>query len=772
MKTSILTTLFLGIALGGSAQEYKIKAPDKQMPIIEGKLKLGGTAPDGGSISFNNYYMSINGQPVIPVTGEFHFSRYPAEQWEEEILKMKAGGISVLPTYVFWSIHEPYEGQWRWTGNYDLRRFVELCQKHGMPVIIRIGAFCHGEIRNGGIPDWALAKPMDIRSNNPLWLDYTRKVYHAIGQQLKGLFYKDGGPIIATQIENEHQHSAAPWAINYPGEPNDYTTSTYDSGFTKIGVSVQEQAIPTEELGNQHMKTLKQIAVEEGFVTPFYTVTGWGNAAVLGNEAIPVTSAYPINFWSEPAMSDLMMFTDLHKKPDYSPVRYNPEDFPSFCAEMGVGMQPIYARRPIPHAYDSEALMIRTLGSGANCIGYYMYHGGSTPKMEGGTGFYADEPMGIPKISYDYLAPLGEFGQEYESYRPLRLIHSFLSDFGDRLAPMEVVLPENAKTMTPDNRDDLRYAARMRDGKGFIFMVNYQDHDTARHDLTGLALSIDLDGETLRIPQEGTFTLPKDASVILPFNFDMDGAILRYATAHPIMHIMDNGVPHYFFFTIDGMTPEYMIGGKTYRPTPGFGSTFAVKGSKGRVRVTTLTREQALNASKVNGKLLITSATTLPQNEQVTLLQTGNPEFRYIVYPSKHGFKEQTVVVEAVEPQMTWKQHDTRRMTVTFDPTQRPEQVNEWFLDMDYTADVALAYLNGELMLDNFWIGQPWRIGLKRFPQMRNHDLGFYMRPLRPESSFLIDIPKEDQPDLSQGPVLSINSVKIVPEYKTCIVVR
>ena len=45
MKTSILTTLFLGIALGGSAQEYKIKAPDKQMPIIEGKLKLGGTAP-------------------------------------------------------------------------------------------------------------------------------------------------------------------------------------------------------------------------------------------------------------------------------------------------------------------------------------------------------------------------------------------------------------------------------------------------------------------------------------------------------------------------------------------------------------------------------------------------------------------------------------------------------------------------------------------------------------------------------------------------------
>lgn len=772
MKKIITTTLILGASLSVSAKEYEITAPASQMPIVEGNLNMGGTSPDGGSIEFNNYYMSIDGKPVIPVTGEFHFSRYPAEQWEEEIIKMKAGGVNVLPTYVFWSFHEEKEGQWTWTGNRDLRRFIELCKKHDMPVIIRIGPFCHGEVRNGSIPDWVLAKPIDIRSNDPVWLDLTRKLYTQIAKQLDGLFYKDGGPVIATQIENEHQHSAAPWAINYPGEPNDYTASTYDSGFTKIGASVQEQTIPTEELGNNHMKTLKDMAVELGFVTPFYTVTGWGNAAVIGNEAVPVTSAYPINFWSAPEMSELMLFTDLHKTPDYSPVRYNPEDFPSFAAEMGVGMQPVYSRRPIPRAYDAEALMLRTLGSGANCIGYYMYHGGSNPKMPGGTGFYADEPMGIPKISYDYLAPLGEFGQEYESYRTLRLIHSFLADFGDRLAPMEVVLPENAATMTPDNRDDLRYAARIRDGKGFLFMLNYQDHDTLRHDMDDLAININLGAGNVRIPARGTFTLPKNASVILPVNFDMDGALLSYATAQPLMRLDDNGTPHYFFFAVEGMEPEYVINGKSYKPRAGFSSTFSIKGAKGKVKVTTLTRDQALNASKIDGKLLITTATTLPHGSEVELLQADDNEFEYILYPSPQGFTPQRVSVKAVEPQYDWQMRNARRMTVKFDPTDKPAQVHEWLLDIDYDADIALAFLDGELVLDNFWIGQPWRIGLNRFPKMKDQELGFYFRPLRPGSSFLIDIPGHDIPDLTNGPVLNVNSVKIIPQYKTRIAVE
>lgn len=61
----------------------------------------------------------------------------------------------------------------------------------------------------------------------------------------------------------------------------------------------------------------------------------------------------------------------------------------------------IYRRRPIVTARAAQALMIRTLGSGSNGIGYYMYHGGSTPLRQDNIGSYQDEPMGMPKISYD-----------------------------------------------------------------------------------------------------------------------------------------------------------------------------------------------------------------------------------------------------------------------------------------------------------------------------------------------------------------------------------
>ena len=48
----------------------------------------------------------------------------------------------------------------------------------------------------------------------------------------------------------------------------------------------------------------------------------------------------------------------------------------------------------------------------------------------------------MPKISYDYQAALGEFGQIRESYSRLKSLHFFTRFFGEKLAPMETVLPE------------------------------------------------------------------------------------------------------------------------------------------------------------------------------------------------------------------------------------------------------------------------------------------------------------------------------------------
>lgn len=772
--TGIIICMMTGM-LAMAQQVYELDMPVKEKTIYSGHLKLGGSNPSGERIEVNSYYMSVGGKPVIPVMGEFHYSRYPECQWEEEILKMKAGGVTVIPTYVFWSIHEEKEGVFNWEGNRNLRKFLLLCQKHNMWTVVRIGPFCHGEIRNGGLPDWLFAKPLEIRSNDANYLKYVKRLYEEIGRQLEGLYYKDGGTIIGTQIENEHQHSAAPWGITYPGEPKDMTSATYDANITMIGVSVQDKKITTADLGNLHMKTLKKMAEEAGIQTPLYTATGWGNAAVIGEEAIPVTAAYTYPFWAKPGMSPFCMFKDIQKNPDYAPVRYDTEKYPSFCAEMGVGIQMIYTRRPIVTAKAAEALMVRTLGSGANGIGYYMYHGGSTPKM-GPTAFFSDEPMGMPKISYDFQAPLGEFGLEHGSYRALRLLHLFLNDFSSQLAPMETVLPKGYERMTPDNRETLRYAARVKGKSGFVFMVNFQDHDTARVDQKDLCLRLKFADETLRIPSQGTFTLPKDESLILPFNFQMKDALLKYATAQLLLKLDDKGTDHYFFFVPEGIHPEFVfdkttVAGKhCYTPEAGLKSTFTVKTSGGkRFKVTTLTREQALNACKVDGKLLITSSMVLPEAGRVRLLNMGDPVFRYVEYSSAKGFKEQMKEVPSVQPEYTFRKVGSRRLAVRFSGKEYP-QVNDYFLRLDYTGDVAMAFLKGELVLDHFYYGAPWQISLKRFQQeLTDEELSFYIRPLRKNAPFLSDLPGEAVPDFSKGSVVRVDSVQVVPQYVTTL---
>lgn len=761
--------------LAMAQQVYELDMPVKEKTIYSGHLKLGGNNPSGERIEVNSYYMSVGGKPVIPVMGEFHYSRYPECQWEEEILKMKAGGVTVIPTYVFWSIHEEKEGVFNWEGNRNLRKFLSLCQKHNMWTVVRIGPFCHGEIRNGGLPDWLFAKPLEIRSNDANYLKYVKRLYEEIGRQLEGLYYKDGGTIIGTQIENEHQHSAAPWGITYPGEPKDMMSATYDANITMIGVSVQDKKITTADLGDLHMKTLKKMAEEAGIQTPLYTATGWGNAAVIGEEAIPVTAAYTYPFWAKPGMSPFCMFKDIQKNPDYAPVRYDTEKYPSFCAEMGVGIQMIYTRRPIVTAKAAEALMVRTLGSGANGIGYYMYHGGSTSKM-GPTAFFSDEPMGMPKISYDFQAPLGEFGLEHGSYRALRLLHLFLNDFSSQLAPMETMLPKGYEQMTPDNRETLRYAARVKGKSGFVFMVNFQDHDTARVDQKDLCLRLKFADETLRIPSQGTFTLPKDESLILPFNFQMEDALLKYATAQLLLKLDDKGMDHYFFFVPGGIRPEFVfdkttVAGKhCYTPEAGLKSTFTVKTSSGkRFKVTTLTREQALNACKVDGKLLITSSMVLPEAGRVRLLNMGDPVFRYVEYPSAKGFKEQMKEVSSVQTEYTFRKVGSRRLAVRFSGKEYP-QVNDYFLRLDYTGDVAMAFLKGELVLDHFYYGAPWQISLKRFQQeLTDEELSFYVRPLRKNAPFLSDLPGEAVPDFSKGSVVRVDSVQVVPQYVTTL---
>ncbi|MBJ7418501.1 MAG: beta-galactosidase, partial [Niveispirillum sp.] len=89
------------------------------------------------AIGINNRYLTLDGKPWMPTMGEFHYTRFPADGWEEQLAKMKAAGIDIVATYIIWNHHEEVEGAFTWAGDRDLRRFAQLCAKHGLKLVVR-----------------------------------------------------------------------------------------------------------------------------------------------------------------------------------------------------------------------------------------------------------------------------------------------------------------------------------------------------------------------------------------------------------------------------------------------------------------------------------------------------------------------------------------------------------------------------------------------------------------------------------------------------------
>ena len=316
-------------------REYQIDARKICNPIYPAPIEMGGSDDKGQKLEIMNYYLQLNDTPFFAICGEAHFSRMNEALWEDEIIKMKMGGLNIIATYIFWIHHEEIEGEFDWTGNKNLRKFIELCKKNGMFVILRIGPFSHGECRNGGYPDWMFGRPFDIRCDDPEYLKYTKRFYEEIYEQAKGLLFKDGGPVIGVQLENEMEHASCPWEMTTENS-KEWVVSGRD--------------------GVQHMATLKRLAKEAGFDVPLYTATAWGGACAPEKTVFPLWGGYAFRPWmfydsslkEHPATAEYL-YGDFHNNdsPDYYNFdpEYQAEDFPFACCEMGGGMNVYYPYR-------------------------------------------------------------------------------------------------------------------------------------------------------------------------------------------------------------------------------------------------------------------------------------------------------------------------------------------------------------------------------------------------------------------------------------------
>jgi beta-galactosidase len=758
---------------------------------------IGGASPTSHSLSANNRYLLRDGQPWFPIMGEFHYARYPEEQWEQEILKIKAAGVQVISTYIFWIYHEEIEGQFDWTGRRDLRHFVELCAKRGMYVWIRIGPWDHGEVRNGGFPDWLLQKTR-TRQNDSAYLKYVARFDSAIGEQLKGLFWKDGGPIIGVQLENEY-------SARGPGK------------------------------GEEHILRLRQLAREAGLDAPFYNVTAWDGAAIPSHDILPMFSGYADGFWWR-SLDDLppspnFFFTRIRceenvaedltsKHPDIDALDYR---YPFLTAEMGGGMELSYHRRPSITADDTASMELVKLGSGATSYGYYMFHGGTNPEGKltslqesQATGY----PNDLPVKSYDFQAPIGEFGQENPSFNVLKLFHLFLGDFGAQLAAMTPYFPEKLPTSKHDTSTP-RVAARLQGGSGFLFINNYQ-RTYPLPERKDFQVRLNLPAETVNIPEQPT-SVPSGAYMISPVNVKVGAVKLRYATAQLLCRLTESstyvflawpGIPAEFAFKDEQETTIEAPGARIRRSGAVIyvdqlvpGTNVAIKlrtKAGGKADIIVLSREQALNVWKTTlaGKeRLILSSNELYTDGNKLILTSDSPQIRAGFFPpldrDATGFNKTgndgifsmyetdlppatiTAKIEKLSepgadpPLKMGKEVVLAPEESAFDTAARwriqlPETMKNSagaFLRIEYQGDIGRVYVHGKLLTDNFYNGSAWIIGLDRIAgEERTDSLELRVLPLQDHAP--IYLPKGARPAGSAGGVANLKDVRVVPRYR------
>ena len=121
----VLAMLFLAAAVTLTAAPLTISLP-AVAPAPAEKFNMGtARTPDGTTLTIDARSFRLDGKAWTPVMGEFHYARYPENEWREELLKMQAGGIDIVATYVFWIHHEEVEGQWDWAERKNLHQFVD-----------------------------------------------------------------------------------------------------------------------------------------------------------------------------------------------------------------------------------------------------------------------------------------------------------------------------------------------------------------------------------------------------------------------------------------------------------------------------------------------------------------------------------------------------------------------------------------------------------------------------------------------------------------------
>ena len=341
-----------------------------------------------GTFTTGNKTFLLNGKPFVVKAAEVHYPRIPRAYWDHRIKMCKALGMNTVCIYVFWNIHEQKEGQFDFTGNNDVAEFCRLAQKNGMYVIVRPGPYVCAEWEMGGLPWWLLKKKdIKLRERDPYFMERVKLFEQKVGEQLKPLTIQNGGPIIMVQVENEYG--------SY-GEDKPYVSEIRDC---LRGIYGKELALFQCDWSSNFEKN--------GLDDLTWTMN-FGTGANINDQFRRLGELRP--------------------------------NAPKMCSEFWSGWFDKWgARHETRPAKDMVEGMDEMLSKGIS-FSLYMTHGGTSFGHWAG----ANSPGFAPDVtSYDYDAPINEYGQATPKFWELRKMMEKYND-GKKMpnvpkAPMPII---------------------------------------------------------------------------------------------------------------------------------------------------------------------------------------------------------------------------------------------------------------------------------------------------------------------------------------------
>jgi len=445
-------------------------------------------------IHYDSSCFTIQGADAFVFSMDCPYPRIPRELWHERFLKIRRAGFNTIDSYVFWNYHEREPGRFDFS---ELEEFLQLAAKHGLWVIVRPGPYVDAEFERGGFPYWIIAKRFPVRSMHPESLSTSKYWYDHVLPIVRRYQITEGGPIIMMQLENELDFTNFAAA-----EQREYirflARTAWDAGIevpliTNVTTVVRDRSDPDMA---RIMDTCD-----------FYP--RWSFLVDRELSALPPGASLE----DKVAQSDRAVLASLRK------LRRDEPDCPMGIAELGTGYYSKFGGKLSEDEEGVDAAQINAftktvIEQGVTYFNYYLGCGGTN---------YEWAAKGVT-TTYDFAAPIREWGGLWEKYYAIRGIGAFLSMFGKLLTRSQVA--ENACHST---HVDVSVSQRIRDQSAFAFVR--ANTEAEHHFKLTLRDPASAAGGSFTVPREGELNLGPHGMKIVPVQVPIAGGHLRYSTA-------------------------------------------------------------------------------------------------------------------------------------------------------------------------------------------------------------------------------------------------